>query len=472
MRRSSQFEERGVSVDDFETAAPNCATTDEDLAEFARDGDVAAFDELYRRYARTATSYARSMLRSGPDAEDAAADAFADVFAALRHNGGPRALFRPYLMACVRNRCTRTRRQRSRLVSLQNADSRGFEVLASPESSEAGIVAVAFASLTDRWRMALWMAEVQGLGVAAIAERLELNAAATSALLHRARQAFAESYLAQHLQQARAPACLRLADKLASVIRGTAGPMTRRQVEAHVEDCPSCALAVQELTDVNASLRSVLLPPLAAGAVVAASSVAVAGGPSGALAGITMTWLTNAAMATLLLASPLAAEDKTSAGRQRVVETVATDHGPTKTHAEPIVATSAPRQSIEPLSVSGAPAVTPAVISVTSTETRIVATPPTTTVPPAIDAADAAPAVTVPQVSRTPLSTVPAHDVPNLGIPQLPIVDNDPVPMLPPLAEIVGANAPSVEPSVGTPIIALPPLTFTGPGHPQLTLSG
>src|SRR4051794_6134379 len=79
--------------------------SDEELARLVRGGDDRAFETLYRRHCRTAQSVARSMLHSEHDAEDAVADAFTSLYAALARDGGPHESFRPYLMACVRNSC-------------------------------------------------------------------------------------------------------------------------------------------------------------------------------------------------------------------------------------------------------------------------------------------------------------------------------------------------------------------------------
>ena len=82
-----------------------CDDTDEALAQRVRRGDSDAFEELYRRHRGVATSMARRFLGSHQDAEDAVSDAFTNVFSALRRQAGPRELFRPYLLVCVRNSC-------------------------------------------------------------------------------------------------------------------------------------------------------------------------------------------------------------------------------------------------------------------------------------------------------------------------------------------------------------------------------
>ncbi|HEY7628835.1 MAG TPA: sigma-70 family RNA polymerase sigma factor [Ilumatobacteraceae bacterium] len=307
--------------------------TDEDLAELTRNGDVVAFEELYRRHRRAATAYARSILRSESDAEDAAADAFADVLAALSKRGGPRQLFRPYLLACVRNSCARKKQQRCRVERLPRVVAHLDDESYVQDSPEADIAAQAFRSLTNRWQAVLWMAEVERLDVATIAARMQLNCSATSATLHRARQAFAESYLTQHVGRSAAPTCARLAPRIARYVRGAAGPMTRRQIEAHIADCASCATAVEELTEMNSSLRSLAPPPLLG--VLASGAAAAASGSTGLLAGMGTGWFANAAAVAALATLPMMSGDSRPAHADRPAVTIAEFHADVMVTANP-----------------------------------------------------------------------------------------------------------------------------------------
>ena len=202
------------------------------------------------------------MLRSGSDVDDVVADAFAGVLEALRNGNGPRDNFRSYLLAAVRNGC------RLRWQRIYNAADRGLRqsaddspVFEDPERYvEADTVARAFASLSPRWQQTLWLTEVEQRSSEEVAARLQLAPNATAALTHRAREAFATAYLAEHIESAPNEACDRYAPRLAAYVRVQLTDIQRDDVERHLTECPHCQQAVNDLRDVNSSLRK-LVPP-------------------------------------------------------------------------------------------------------------------------------------------------------------------------------------------------------------------
>ena len=251
--------------------------SDEHLTERAREGDQAAFGELYRRHRKAAESTAWCLLRSKVDADDVVADAFAGVLSALRNGHGPRDNFRRYLLACVRNGC---RSRRSRYVPVQEPSiERRAPVLEEPERYvEADTVARAFAALTPRWQYTLWLTAVEQRPPQEVSERMHLSPSATAALAHRARQAFATAYLAEHVSTVRDRVCAKHAPQLAAYVRGALTGPAEATIDHHLVMCRDCAAAAAELRDVNASLRSLSLPPqlVAAGAVAASAATVTA----------------------------------------------------------------------------------------------------------------------------------------------------------------------------------------------------
>ncbi len=125
---------------------------------------------------------------------------------------------------------------------------------------EADTVARAFASLSPRWQQTLWLTEVEQRSAAEVAAHLHLAPNATAALTRRAREAFATAYLAEHIDSAPDEACERYAPRLAAYVRAQLTDTQRDDVERHLVECPHCQQAVNELRDVNSSLRK-LLPP-------------------------------------------------------------------------------------------------------------------------------------------------------------------------------------------------------------------
>ena len=90
------------------------SSEDSELLASAREGNDAAFGELYRRHVGAGRAAARSLTRSSVDAEDAVSEAFARVLAVMRRGGGPEIALRPYLMTVVRNVCYDRASARSR----------------------------------------------------------------------------------------------------------------------------------------------------------------------------------------------------------------------------------------------------------------------------------------------------------------------------------------------------------------------
>jgi len=284
--------------------------TDDDLVELARrtGNDDGAFEELYRRHENGARNVARHILRSRHDADDVVNEAFAGVIAAISHGAGPRSNFRQYLMACVRNSC-KSRRWCGRSISTDPALlERDGAVFEDPERlSEAGLVANAFSSLSPDWQQTLWMTAVEERPTAEIAEQLGRRPAAVAALAHRAREAFAEAYLAQHQLRVTEPACARISPKLAHYVRGRSGDVDSVLVERHLVDCVACSCAVAEMRDLNASLRTLTGPAPLVGVGVAAAGMASMVGflPIGAAGGWGIGALSGAAVAKLAVLGAL-----------------------------------------------------------------------------------------------------------------------------------------------------------------------
>ena len=165
-------------------------------------------------------------------------------------------------LAAVRNGC-RLRWQRSSQAADRASRSEADDtpVFEDPERYvEADTVARAFSSLNPRWQQTLWLTEVEQRSPAEVAAHLRLAPNATAALTHRAREAFATAYLAEHIDSASDEACERYAPRLAAYVRDQLTDAQRADVERHLVDCQRCRDAVDDLRDVNASLRK-LVPP-------------------------------------------------------------------------------------------------------------------------------------------------------------------------------------------------------------------
>ena len=72
--------------------------SDDELVLLARDGDAAAYGELWQRHSGIGKSIARRFYEVA-DADDLVSEAFARILSTIQRGGGPRSGFRPYLIA-------------------------------------------------------------------------------------------------------------------------------------------------------------------------------------------------------------------------------------------------------------------------------------------------------------------------------------------------------------------------------------
>jgi RNA polymerase sigma factor (sigma-70 family) len=238
--------------------------SDSDLVVRARQGDRRSFGTLYLRHHDAAWRVACTSASSPTDAEDAVAEGFAKVFAALPRIVDRDLAFRPYLLACVRNAAI-DRHRRERKIDLHDevpdqaggVSEPGELVLADLERN---LVGEALRSLPERWRTVLWLTEVEGMTPSEVSSVIGIKPNAVAALSYRAREGLREAYLQAHIK-AEAPAeCRFTVDRLGPYVRGELAERDRVRVQTHLDVCTTCRLRRDELADVNASLLGALVP--------------------------------------------------------------------------------------------------------------------------------------------------------------------------------------------------------------------
>src|SRR5581483_2502367 len=237
--------------------------SEEELLDRAREGDRSAFGTLYLRHRDAARKVAGMCASSAADAEDAVAEGFARVFAALPRMAGRQIAFRPYLLTCVRNAAT-DRLRRERRIDLRD------QMPETPGTTQADDVALlglernlvgeALQALPARWRTVLWLTEVEGLSPAEVSRRIGIKPNAVAALAYRARKGLREAYLQAHLKAEASEECRSTVNKLGNYVRGDLAEKDRVAVQAHLDACAKCRCRRDELTDVNATLRNAFLP--------------------------------------------------------------------------------------------------------------------------------------------------------------------------------------------------------------------
>jgi len=237
--------------------------SEEELLDRAREGDRSAFGTLYLRHRDAARKVAGMCASSAADAEDAVAEGFARVFAALPRMAGRQIAFRPYLLTCVRNAATdRLRRERRIDLREQMPETPGTAQADDMAllGLEKNLVGEALQALPARWRTVLWLTEVEGLSPAEVSRRIGIKPNAVAALAYRARKGLREAYLQAHLKAEASEECRATVSRLGNYVRGDLAEKERQAVQTHLDSCAKCRCRRDELTDVNATLRNAFLP--------------------------------------------------------------------------------------------------------------------------------------------------------------------------------------------------------------------
>jgi RNA polymerase sigma factor (sigma-70 family) len=262
---------------------PATALSDAELLDQARNGDEAAFTELYVRHQPAALRLASTYRRLG-DPEDLVNEAFEKVLAAVRQGGGPTDAFRAYLFVTLR-RLAAEHAERPADQPLDNVPEPVVAAAAEPGMARADrdIMNDAFESVPDRWQTVLWHTVVEGRAPRELASVLGVSANAAAALAYRAREKLRQAYLQAHLLASPHPECEPHRSRLGAYVRGGLSRRDQAATKRHVDRCGSCQALVVELTDVNRVLvRSVLPFFLVGSAQVAALAAAGAAGSAAA----------------------------------------------------------------------------------------------------------------------------------------------------------------------------------------------
>lgn len=190
------------------------APADELLVERARGGDRAAFELLMRRHNQRVYRMVRTVLRDGPDVEDAMQQAYVQAFTHLDQFQG-HARWSTWLCRIAFNEALARVRQSGRFVSIDSdAASEGTmdptSKATDPERETAGreiarIVEHAVDELPDIYRAVLVMRQVEGLDTAETASVLGVAEEVVKTRLHRGRALLREALerrLDEHLDGA------------------------------------------------------------------------------------------------------------------------------------------------------------------------------------------------------------------------------------------------------------------------------
>jgi DNA-directed RNA polymerase specialized sigma24 family protein len=225
----------------------------------ARASDDAAFSELYFRHVQAVREGARSICRSASDANDATADAFTSVRAAMQLGHGPEVAVRPYLLHAAR-RSAEARRLPAGVAGAPLATSLA-EIWSSLEvAPEHRGVATAFAALPEHWQVVLWHTEVDCEAPAQIAPLLGVAPAAVSTIVGRAHDGLREAYLVATAPQTTSLECAWVRPRLNAYERRSLPDREQQRVAYHVDGCERCSSTLIELGELAARLPTALVP--------------------------------------------------------------------------------------------------------------------------------------------------------------------------------------------------------------------
>jgi RNA polymerase sigma factor (sigma-70 family) len=376
-------------------SAAHVEASDAQLIEAVRDGDTAAYGELFERH-RVAATRLSAQLVPGPDADDLVAEAFTRVLALLEDGKGPDEFFRAYLLTSIRRlHIDRTRRQKRVRTTDDDAElDRSIEFVDPAEMRfEQGAAAAAFAALPERWQLVLWHLDVEGHRPADVAPLLGMSPNSVSALAYRAREGLRQAYLQSHLAPSLHASCRTTTGMLGSYVRKGLSSRDSARVETHLDECSRCTGLYLELTEINSNLSGILGP-----AVLGVAAAGYVG--SGALATGIGAMVEAAFIPVKVVGSAVAGASAQSVATAAVVVTVTTvgtvavtnnldviDNGKAQVSSSKITTpapTPSTAESIEPEPTATTPTPSP-----TPTPTPTPTTPIPTTDAAAVDPATA-----------------------------------------------------------------------------------
>ena len=178
------------------------AVSDRDLVEQARNRDMAAYDELIRRYQRKIYQLVYNMTSNREDAEDLVQDVFVKAYSALAHFKGDSSFYTwVYRIAVNRTINYLKKRRRNQALSLDDMDQAverdpDYVELRSRESPVRDVTLTelqkklneALQTLSEKHRTVVVLHDIQGIQHDEIARMLDCSEGTVRSRLFYARQ--------------------------------------------------------------------------------------------------------------------------------------------------------------------------------------------------------------------------------------------------------------------------------------------
>ena len=180
-----------------EPAEPAVEQEDFELVRrFKLDGDLLAFESLFRRHQQYVAGLCLSLLRSHAEAEDAVQEVFLKVYRGLA-SFEPKVTFRGWLYRITVNHCRDMIDQRLRRAEDANEDL--LATISTLPKQEARLIVMmaveaALEQLKPDYRVAFILQAVEGHTIGEVAEVLGIGFEAAASRLRRAYQQFVKAY--------------------------------------------------------------------------------------------------------------------------------------------------------------------------------------------------------------------------------------------------------------------------------------
>jgi RNA polymerase sigma-70 factor, ECF subfamily len=197
--------------------------TDLELVRRIKAGDEEAFEQMVRRYHSRVYSLSYGVLRNPEDAEEAAQDSFWTLYRKIGTFDESKKFFSWFYRVALNQAYSRARRRPVPTVPIDNtlprfdesghfvaSDFPDWSAKVEDEVASREIAAKAeefIAELPPAYRDVIWMADVEEMPPADIAETLEISMPAFKSRLHRARL-----HVRERLTEAMRPAPPRAAE--------------------------------------------------------------------------------------------------------------------------------------------------------------------------------------------------------------------------------------------------------------------
>ncbi|MGX9883909.1 sigma-70 family RNA polymerase sigma factor [Streptomyces sp. NPDC002276] len=234
------------------------------------DGPTAAYARIYEEQQPRLVAYARSLTRNTWVAEDLVAEAHFRVWRRL--SAGHEIDNVPaYLMTTVKHlasaagsavRETPLDPEVGERVGAQRAHDQVHGGDPAEQVSSTDLLVRVLEQLPERWVKALWLAEAEGLPLAAIGPQLGTKQGATAVLLHRAREGMRQAFLRAQTGAPDDPACQVHWARMPAYVRGGATERQSERLLGHVDGCDDCRARLAALMRANDRLPALVAPAL------------------------------------------------------------------------------------------------------------------------------------------------------------------------------------------------------------------